>query len=176
MLRSFACKVGPWRWWSLNVVTNVAQQVKSRLETILLFEEQIQDERTFEIIGDNSIHRILERSMWLVDERYWLLHSNRTLLRQIGDDMSKEDRRRYGSKRPDFVCGSYGNKLIVLELKRPSHELVVEDLNQIERYVLASEKYQPLKSYQAYLIGTKVSDELRRTLRHRSSSFSILTY
>ena len=56
--------------WSLQTITNVAQQVKSRLETIELFEKQIQDKRTFELKGDNSIHRILERAMWIVDERY----------------------------------------------------------------------------------------------------------
>ena len=56
--------------WSLQAVANVAQQVRSRLDTIKLFESQIQDERTYEIRGDKSIHRILERSMWLVDERY----------------------------------------------------------------------------------------------------------
>lgn len=61
--------------WSLHVITNVAQQVGSRIETIELFEKQVNDDRTYEITGDNSIHRILERAMWLVDERYWLLHS-----------------------------------------------------------------------------------------------------
>lgn len=106
--------------WSLHVITNVAQQVRSRIETIELFEKQVNDDRTYEITGDNSIHRILERAMWLVDERYWLLHSNRTLLTQIGKEMQKRDKKRYGKKRPDFVCGSYGQKLIILELKRPS--------------------------------------------------------
>jgi hypothetical protein len=162
--------------WSLNVITNVAQQVRARLDTIALFEKQILDERTFEIIGNNSIHRILERSMWLVDERYWLLHSNRTLQIQIGEAMSREDKRRYGTRRPDFVCGTYGGKLIILELKRPSHELKVEDLNQLEAYVLMAEKYFSFKSYEAYLIGSKTNDELRRTMRHRSSAFKTLTY
>ena len=80
--------------WSLHVITNVAQQVRSRIETIELFEKQVNDDRTYEIRGDNSIHRILERAMWLVDERYWLLHSNRTLLTQIGKEMQERDRKR----------------------------------------------------------------------------------
>ena len=56
--------------WFLQVVTNVAQQVKSRLDTIALFEAPIENKKTFELAGDNSIHRILERAMWLIDERY----------------------------------------------------------------------------------------------------------
>ena len=161
--------------WSLQVVTNVAQQVKARMETIELFEKQIQDEKTFEIIGDNSIHRILERAMWLVDERYWLLQSNNTLRKYIGEEMSKKDKEKYGKKRPDFVCGTVNNKLIILELKRPSHSLSVEDLNQLETYTVIAEDYKNYSSYEGYLVGSKEDSELRRYLRRRSG-FKVLHY
>jgi ribosomal protein L40E len=162
--------------WSLHVITNVAQQVRSRIETVELFEKQVNDDRTYEIIGDNSIHRILERAMWLVDERYWLLHSNRTLLNSIAKEMQKRDKKRYGKKRPDFVCGSYGQRLIILELKRPSHTLEVGDLNQLEQYMIVAENYTTFRSYEAYLVGQRIDEDLKRTMRHRSSSFKILTY
>ena len=162
--------------WSLHAITNVAQQVKSRIEMIELFEKQVNDDRTYEIIGDNSIHRILERAMWLVDERYWLLHSNRTLLNSIGKEMQKRDKKRYGKKRPDFVCGSYGQKLIILELKRPSHTLEVEDLNQLEQYMIVAENYTSFRSYEAYLVGQRIDGDLKKTMKHRASSFKILTY
>jgi ribosomal protein L40E len=162
--------------WSLHVITNVAQQVRARIDTIYLFEKQIQDSRTFEIKGDNSIHRILERAMWLIDERYWLLYSNTTLRKSIGNEMSRKDKQKYGKQRPDFVCGTIGNKLIILELKRPSHTLAVDDLNQVETYVTIAEKYYQFRSYEAYLVGSRLSDELERRLKHRSSSFKVLTY
>ena len=161
--------------WSLQVVTNVAQQVKARMETIELFEKQIQDEKTFEIISDNSIHRILERAMWLVDERYWLLQSNNTLRKFIGEEMSRRDKKKYGKKRPDFVCGTVDNKLIILELKRPSHSLTVEDLNQLEIYTVIAEDYKNFTSYEGYLVGSKEDSELRRYLRRRSG-FKVLHY
>lgn len=161
--------------WSLQSVTNVAQQVRSRLDTIKLFEERIQDKRTFEIRGNNSIHRVLERSMWLVDERYWILHSNASLRTFIGDEMTKKDKQ-YKDRRPDFVCGTVGKKLIILELKRPSHVLEVEDLNQTELYMVLAEEYSSFSDYEAFLIGNKKSDELMRTLKHRSSKFKTLTY
>ena len=161
--------------WSLNVVTNVAQQVKSRLETIDLFEKQIEDSRTFEIQGDNSIHRILERAMWLVSEEYWLLHSNRTLRVQIGDEMSKKDKKRYGKKRPDFVCGSVGNRLIILELKRPGHKLDIDDLNQLETYLAVAKKYFTFTSARGYLVGSSIDEELNRRLEFRKGT-EILFY
>lgn len=162
--------------WSLHVITNVAQQVRGRIETIQLFENQINNDRTYEIIGDNSIHRILEKAMWLVDERYWLLFSNKTLLKSIGNEMQKRDKKRYGKKRPDFVCGTVGNKLIILELKRPSHTLKVEDLNQLETYILVAESYFNFTSYEAYLVGSKIDSDLSKTMKHRSRSFKVLTY
>ena len=161
--------------WSLQVVTNVAQQVRSRIETINLFEQQVENPKTFEILGDNSIHRILERAMWIVDERYWLLQSNKTLRKFIGEEMSKRDKRRYSKKRPDFVCGTIGQKLIILELKRPDHALSVDDLNQLETYIVLAEDYKNFSSCEGYLVGAKEDKELRRYLRRRSG-FKVLHY
>jgi len=162
--------------WSLHTITNVAQQVRTRLQTIELFEKQLQDPKTFEIYGDNSIHRILERAMWLIDERYWLLHSNATLRKFIGDGLNKNDKKKYGKKRPDFVCGTVGEKLIILELKRPGHTLSVENLNQLEQYLVVAEQYKNFSSDEGYLVGSETDDELRRTLKHRSNHFKVLYY
>lgn len=162
--------------WSLNVVTNVAQQVRSRLDTIKLFEESINNPRTLEITGNNSIHRILERAMWLVDERYWLLHSNKTLLKIIGAELEKTDKKLYGKKRPDFVCGTVGDRLVILELKRPSHELKVADLNQLETYIAIAAKHFKFTTFSAYLVGMKVGADLKDRMQYRSQSFKILHY
>jgi hypothetical protein len=161
--------------WSLNVITNVAQQVRSRLETIELFEKQIQDARTFEIRGDNSIHRILERAMWLIDEHYWLLHSNATLRLSIGEEMARKDKELYGDMRPDFVCGTVGDKLIVLELKRPAHALTADDLNQLETYMTVAETYSNFRSSKGFLVGARTDEELKRRLKYRSG-FEVLHY
>lgn len=162
--------------WNLNVITNVAQQVRNRLDTINLFEERVNDPRTLEITGDNSIHRILERAMWLVDERYWLLYSNKTLLKIIGDELQKTNKKLYGKKRPDFVCGTVGDRLVILELKRPSHELQTEDLNQLETYIAIAEKHLKFNTFSAYLVGKGASSDLKQRLKYRSDRFSILYY
>lgn len=162
--------------WNLNVITNVAQQVRNRLDTINLFEERVNDSRTLEITGSNSIHRILERAMWLVDERYWLLHSNTTLLKMIGDELQKTDKKLYGKKRPDFVCGTVGDRLVILELKRPSHELGMADLNQLENYIAIAEKHFKFSTFSAYLVGKSANPDLKQKLKYRSDRFSILFY
>ena len=104
----------------------------------------------------------------MIDERYWLLKSNATLRNFIGDEMSKRDEKEYGKKRPDFVCGSIDNRLIIVELKRPSKMLIVDDLNQLETYLTIVDSYSTTYGeVQAFLVGNKLSDDLRRHLKYR---------
>lgn len=120
--------------WSLKQLTSISNQVIDRIQTLELFKNRVLDDKTYEIRGSDSIHRILERAMWIIDERYWLLHSNQTLRKIVGDEIVNANKGNE-KKRPDFVCGTVGEKLIIVELKRPSHSLEIGDLNQLENYL-----------------------------------------
>jgi hypothetical protein len=161
---------------TVGQIAAVATEVRRRVGLLETFTDRINDDRTYEISGDGSIHRLLERAMWIVDERYWLMHSNKQLRTVVTKEMVKEDKR-FAERRPDFVCGSVDKKLIIIEIKRPSHTLDTEDLNQLERYVVLCNKYdEDHSSFEAMLVGSKVSDDLRNTLKVRSSSFKARTY
>lgn len=162
--------------WSLRQVTAVSSEVKRRLDLIEFFEDRVLDDETYEIRGEDSIHRILESAMWLIDERYWLLQSNRTLRKLVGDELSERDAEEYGALRPDFACGTVGNKLVLVEIKRPSHTLQVDDLNQLETYVAIAEDYGTFGTFEAFLVGNKVSDDLKKRLKYRGSKFKVRTY
>jgi hypothetical protein len=162
--------------WSLSQATSVLRETKRRLAMIELLRESLKNENTFEIRGDNSIHAILEQDLWLLDESYWMIQSNKTLRTFIGDRLSRQDFKQYGKKRPDFVCGNLGSELIIAELKRPSHGLTKEDLNQLEEYLAMSEKYSTrYGSYKAYLMGSSISSEVKTYLRYRRG-FTVLNY
>jgi hypothetical protein len=104
------------------------------------------------------------------------MNSNSTLRKIVGDQLAEDDKK-FELKRPDFVCGTVDKKLIIIELKRPSHTLDVDDLNQLERYVVICEEYSSEhSSHEAILVGTKQSDDLRRTLKVRGGSFKVLTF
>lgn len=161
---------------TLGQITAVTNEVRRRVALLETFTDRINDDRTYEITGDDSIHRLLERAMWIVDERYWLMHSNKQLRTVVTKELIKEDKK-FEKKRPDFVCGTVDNKLIIIEIKRPSHTLQLEDLNQLERYIVLCEKYDDEhSSFEAILVGPKASDELRSTLKVRSNSFKVRTY
>ncbi len=161
---------------TIGQITAVTNEVRRRVALLETFTDRINDERTYEISGEESVHRLLERAMWIVDERYWLMHSNRQLRTVVGDEMAKEDKK-FEKRRPDFVCGTVDKRLIIIEIKRPSHTLSVEDLNQLERYVVLCEEYDDdHSSFDAILVGPKISDDLRRTLKVRGVSFKARTY
>jgi hypothetical protein len=157
-------------------IAAVAGEVNRRVGLINTFKERVLDDRTYEITGDGSIHRLLERAMWIVDERYWLMHSNRQLRTVVTQELAKKDKK-YEKKRPDFVCGTVDKKLIIIEIKRPSHTLEIADLNQLEQYVMLCQKYNSdISGYEAILVGKKESDDLTRTRKLRGGSQKVRTY
>lgn len=161
---------------TIGQITAVTSEVRRRVALLETFTGRINDERTYEITGDESIHRLLERAMWIVDERYWLMHSNAQLRTVVTKELAKEDKR-FEKRRPDFVCGAVDKKLIIIEIKRPSHTLDVADLNQLERYVVLCDKYDDEhSSFEALLVGSKASDDLKSTLKVRGSAFKVRTY
>lgn len=162
--------------WSLRQITAISTEVKHRLETIDIFNKAILDDKTYEIRGDGSVHRILENALWIIDERYWLNHSNETLRTIVGNQLVKKNKK-LAKKRPDFVCSTVDNKMIIVEIKRPSHELTSPDLEQLENYMIIIEQHSSEKLvFEGYLVGRKISDDLKRRLKFRGSQFKVKTY
>jgi RecB family endonuclease NucS len=162
--------------WNLFQIATISSLVKGRLETIQTFEQMIHDEKTYEIDTDKSIHRVLEKSMWLIDENYFLVHSNRSLRTFIGDEM-KEKHSEYTKKRFDFAVVDADNRLLILEIKRPSIELTKDEIDQLEMYLRISNQYTAKKytSVNGYLIGNKISQEAKEIMKFRKG-IDLMTY
>jgi RecB family endonuclease NucS len=67
-------------------------------------------------------------------------------------------------------------KLVIVEIKRPSHDLSVDDLNQLETYVDIVEKNSNLAVRDAILLGRQISAELHRIKKYRGSQFKVWNY
>lgn len=103
--------------WNLFQITSLTNILKGRLDTIETFDRLIHDKKTYEINSYKSIHRILENNMWLIDENYWIVQSNKSLRTFIGDEIVKSDKQ-YSSRRPDFACvNPTGEKLVIVEIR-----------------------------------------------------------
>lgn len=161
---------------TIGQIAAAATEVKRRVGLLTLFKERVLDDRTYEIRGDNSIHRLLEQAMWIVDEHYWLMKSNSQLRSIVTKQLVKEDKE-HELERPDFVCGTVDRKLIVIEIKRPSHTLTVDDYNQLVRYVVLCEEYHTEHTgFDAILVGQKKSADLDRTLKVLGNRVKVKTY
>lgn len=161
--------------WNLFQIASISSLVKSRLETIHTFEQMIHDENTYEIETDKSIHRVLEKSMWLIDENYFLVHSNRSLRTFIGNEMRKRHAE-YTKKRFDFAVVDADNRLLILEIKRPLIELTKEEIDQLEMYLRISKQYSAkYRSVEGYLIGNKISQEAKEIMDYRKA-IKLMTY
>jgi hypothetical protein len=114
--------------------------------------------------------------MWLIDDKYWIVQSNKSLREFIGAELEKKDRK-YQHRRPDFACATFGNRLIIIEIKRPSIQLTKKELDQLEDYLVLIKKYkgQVYSPIDTYLVGNTISDEARERAALRRG-VELLTY
>lgn len=85
---------------TVGQIAAVTTEVQRRANLLKLFKERCLDEKTYEIRGEGSIHRLLEQAMWIVDEHYWLMFSNSQLRTLVTKQILKEDKL-HETERPD---------------------------------------------------------------------------
>jgi len=158
---------------SLLELTSVGRILMSRLTTLELFESMAHNENIYEVKGSNSIQSILERNMWILNEEWWLVQANKGLKSFIGDEIEKQK----GRKRPDFVCVTFEGKLIIVEIKRPSHEINKNDIDQVEEYKLIAKEYkgESFRNISCYVVGKKIPSKARGVANERKN-IQLLTY
>jgi hypothetical protein len=161
---------------SLLQVTSLLSVLRTRLQTIESFEQLIHDDATYELKESQSIHRTLERGMWLLNDEYWIAQSNKSLRNFIGKDLAKNDKS-HEKKRPDFACVDSAGKTILVEIKRPSLQLGKPEVDQAELYLRIIKKYTGAKIRRptVFLVGNRVSSDARELAEMRGYP-TLLTY
>jgi len=164
---------------TLYGITSTLNYVLYRKSKIDLFEKMILDDTTYELKGNNSIHRRLEKDIWLLGEDYIILKSNKSLKNLIGKELAKRHKK-YEKLRPDFACVTYGNqKLVIAEIKRPKYSITMEDIDNVEIYLSIASSYSGKKfnDAEAYLIVNKIPRALRDIVDKRSKiGINVRTY
>ena len=126
------------------------------------------NDATYEVKGEHSIQSMLERNMWLLNEEWWIIQSNKPLKKFIQEE---------NNLRPDFICATYGDRLIIVDIKRPSHNITKADIDQVENYKIIAKHYAGTRyqSITVYLIGKKIPDTARSIVSERRN-ITLLTY
>lgn len=146
--------------YRLPQLTSVTSVITDRLQKLRLFEKQIQNEKAYEIKGRNSIQNQLANALWILDDKYWLLRSNQTLQNLLGGQYEKK----YKKKRPDFICADFENRLVIVEIKRPSVEVKREHINQLEDYLVLVDEFKEYREKQGFLIARNIVPHLKKTI------------
>lgn len=149
--------------YKLPQLTSVTGIITDRLQKLKLLEAQIQNERAYEIKGENSIHNQLAEALWILDDRYWLLSSNRSLQKFLGEKYEKKG----STKRPDFICADFERTLVIVEIKRPSLKVKREHIDQLEEYVITASDFQEYGKRTGFLIAKRIPTDLARIVKHR---------
>lgn len=109
----------------------MAKQASGRLEFLDNFEELIKNKDTLE----KTIHKALEKNLWVLGTEYSTMSSNITLARVIDEYTGSKFTGDRANKRPDlFLSHNVHNQYLLIEFKRPSHTLSRDDENQAEKY------------------------------------------
>lgn len=109
----------------------MAQQARRRLQFLDELDDLIRKANTLE----STMHKSLERNLWVFGPQYSLMASNKSLSRVISDYTDKKYSGARANKRPDlFLSQNIFQNYLLIEFKRPSHTLKRKDENQAEEY------------------------------------------
>lgn len=130
-------------------IAHLVEQAKARQGFLDSLEVLAGNPKTLEA----SMHKAIERNLWIFGPEYSLFSSNKTLQRQVEDHLGQKYAGKNASKRPDLLLGeNLGGNCLLIEFKRPSHPLNRDDYVQAKtyRHDLAKQLNKPI---QVLIIG-----------------------
>ncbi|MEA4848783.1 MAG: ATP-binding protein [Clostridiaceae bacterium] len=172
----------------LPEIMDIAKTVNDRLTFIYMLDQIVYNDSVGRPIKERTqFHRLLLKELWIFGEKYALGTSDKSLknllvehIRCLGRDElipeippeAVEDLTRI----PDIclfeqICSSYEHfEHLVIELKRPTLTLRMEELDQIRNYALTTAK-NPLfdksrTKWHFILLGQKFNDDVTETLKN----------
>jgi len=82
-----------------------------------------------------SMHKAIEKNLWILGPQYTLFSSNKTLARQASTYMDQKFTGKRAKNRPDLLLNEdLDGRALLIEFKRPSHSLNHDDYQQATSY------------------------------------------
>lgn len=125
-------------------MAHLVEQAKARQRFLDSLEALAENVGTLE----SSMHKAIERNLWIFGPEYSLFSSNKTLQKQVEDLLGQKYVGNNASKRPDLLLNeNLGGNCLLIEFKRPSHALVHDDYVQATtyRHDLAKQLNKPMR-------------------------------
>jgi RecB family endonuclease NucS len=78
--------------------------------------------------------------------------------------------------RPDFICANNKADLVIVELKRPSHEINTDDIVQLQNYLVAVDEYGKYTDKRGFIIGKSISDHNQKLIDSTTKNIEFKSY
>lgn len=109
----------------------MANQAQHRLQLLDNLDILIRNPDSLE----QSVHKVIEKNIWILGYEYSLVTSNKTLKKTVEDHSNAEFRGKRAAKRPDMFLGqNLRGGYLLIEFKRPSKTITRDDQNQAAKY------------------------------------------
>jgi hypothetical protein len=106
-------------------------QAKNRNKFLDFFERLILNDDA----SESDVHKSLEKSLWLLNEKFSLMASNVSLNKICKEYLDKKFKGNRKNKRPDLVlCQDYKEDILLIELKEPNKVIGRDEQGQAEKY------------------------------------------
>ncbi|WP_287330210.1 ATP-binding protein [Mesorhizobium sp.] len=117
--------------FGLIELATIGAQASRRLEFLNFLDQLVQNPQTLE----KDAHKAFETNLWLLGRKYSVMSSNSTLHKVIETYCNSAFKGSRAAKRPDLLLSQdYGDKYLLIEFKRPSHNITRDDISQAEKY------------------------------------------
>lgn len=150
-------------------IAMIAQQATRRMQFLDRLDELVNNSETLE----STIHKALENNLWIFGTEYSLMSSNKTLARTIETYCMKKFTGERAQKRPDLLLShSILDTHLLIEFKRPSHQIDRKDENQAEEY--RDDLTPDFGKIEIMVIGGRIDSKI--SPHYQQSSVKLLSY
>lgn len=121
--------------WKVLESRALLEVVRGRLQIIHKFHSMLVNNapETAPRKGMENLHDLIADYPWLLDPQWQVLYEEKTITKQLrewgNEDIDQADRLRY-----DFLALAAPNQLVVIEIKRSGHAVILEDVHRLQRY------------------------------------------
>ena len=156
--------------WGVRNVAGVAALVRQHINIIKKLEELVNNTSALE----KQIHKLFEKNLWLLDDKYKLWGSDKSLKNILGENLKKEfDKQKH--LRPDLVCLSNYSEAVVMEFKHPKVIISTKDLTQILKYKGLIQKQMPnISNITVFVIGKQYDESVRAIKKDQENAGNFL--
>ncbi len=157
--------------WGIREIAGIIDIVTQQIKIIKKLEILVNDPNT----PEKTIHKIFEKNIWLLDEKYKLWASDKQLKNILDGEIDKQYKKEE-QRRPDIICRTNDKKAVIIEFKRPSKKINLDHLTQTIRYrTIIKTSMVNLEEITIYIIGKEYAQEVidNKELQSKAGNFCL---